>query len=167
MLPIYRWSKNKPSDTKSIPETIINNNVLRNFTATATPVYVQHNVEFFVDSLKLTDWRDMKIDFSTGMYRTAIKTSYFSDDSEGGISSEEKVEHDYKVCRFIYSHKVFSDFHKVIISATRKSWRLLPLIYVQHCFDSENKKSVVIKLERGEKSRKKPNIFHLKSIRRT
>ena len=58
--------------------------------ATSTPVYVQHNVEFFVDSLKLADWRDMKIDFSTGMYRTAIKTSYFSDDSEGGISSEKR-----------------------------------------------------------------------------
>ena len=89
MLPIYRSSKHKPSDTKSIAETIINNNVSCNFIVTATPVYVQHNAEFFVDSLKLGDWRDIRNDFSTGMYRAATKASYFSDDGKGSISSAE------------------------------------------------------------------------------
>ena len=82
MLPIYRSSKNKPSGTKSIAETITNNNVPCNFIANATPVYVQHNVDFFVDSLKLGDWRDIKNDSSIGMYRTATKTSYFSNNNE-------------------------------------------------------------------------------------
>ena len=68
------------------------------------------------------------------MYRTAKKASYFSNDSEGSINSAKKLEHDYNVCRFVYSHKVFSDFHKVIISATRNSGKILTLIYMQYYF---------------------------------
>ena len=45
------------------------------------------------------------------------KKNYFGDDTEGSISSAEKVEHDCKVCTFRYSHKVFPDFQKIIISA--------------------------------------------------
>ena len=70
------------------------------------------------------------------MYRIATKTSYFSDDSEGSLGSAEKVELDYKVCSFIYSHKALSDYHKVTISANRKFGRMLPLIHVQDYFDN-------------------------------
>ena len=139
----------KPSDTKIIAET--NKQQCPVQFHTATPVYVQNNVKSFVDSLKLGNWRGIRNDFSTGMYRTSTKTSYFTDHSEESISSAEKVEHDYKICSFIYNHKVSSDFHKVIISATQKSRRKQPLIYAQYYFEGNEHEISCDDTRRGQK----------------
>lgn len=102
-----------------------------------TPVYVQHNVEFVVDTTKLGDWRDVKVDLIPDMKRKATKQFYYVTDIDGELRSANQFEsHEYKVTRFVYSHGQTGDFHKVIITVTEGNDGMNPLVYIKYYFDS-------------------------------
>ena len=104
--------------------------------STSTPVYVKNNVEFLVNTNCLGNWRDVKTDMIIDMVRSETKTFYF-EDLDDQLNSSSVDLHDYKVTRYVYAHKKYPDFHKVILSVTRSSGEQLPLFYVQYYFEGE------------------------------
>ena len=134
LLPVYASGRDVSRETKSVVSLIVEGETPVPLIATATPVYVYHNVEFIVDSSKLGDWRDLKNDLIPGMTRSATKTFYFMhiDDQ---FESCKAGDHDYKVTRFIYAHKDHPDFHKVMIVVSGKDGAMYPHVYIQYYFD--------------------------------
>jgi len=103
--------------------------------STRTPVYVDRNLEFIVDTSRLLHWRDVQLDLS-GFSRTKTKSLYYSStlDTFTDISSN----YDVLVTRFIFIHRIHKNFHKVIVSLTRKGEKHPEkLFYVQDYFDGE------------------------------
>ena len=117
LLPIVSSGKEEPPTTKDIVSMIISGDIPLEQISTATPVYVQNNVEFIVDTSRLADWRDVKYDGMAGMSRNVTKKYLYSlVNNKLELALED--EHQYKATRFVYSHKKYSDFHKIIITVT-------------------------------------------------
>ena len=70
------------------------------------------------------------------MSRTATKTFYYNAFDQV-LKLSNKQSFDYKVTRYIYTHKKYSDFHKVIVSVSKTDNEPLPLFFVQYYFDDK------------------------------
>ena len=60
LFPIYNEQRKQPCEAKSTAELIIWGQIPTELIASATPVYVKNNVEFFVNTNYLGHWRDIK-----------------------------------------------------------------------------------------------------------
>ena len=138
-LPIYGSGKTTPSPTKEIVQLIIGETWPDNV-CTATPVYVDRSVEFFVDTSKLIDWKDIRTDMVGGLTRSGTKSFYYEYLDCKTVCDVvivgTKESHDLEVKRYTYIHKSHPDFHKVIIAVWKKGCKMpFPLFYVQYYFE--------------------------------
>ena len=135
-LPVFAKGNGTPSSTKDVVEILLN--ILdRSVVCSATPVYVRHNVEFIVDTNKLDDWKDIRTDMNACLTRSGTKTLFFKEE-DGKISQSSAEKCSHIISRYIYSHRIDKDFHKVIISVRcNQNNVLLPLFYVQYYFDGK------------------------------
>ena len=105
-----------------------------NDVCTKTPIYIDKNVEFLVDTSCLLHWRDVQIDMS-GFKRTKTKKNYYNSKLKS-FSSDNSEYHDIIFTRFVYSHSSHKDFHKVIVSLTKVGDDSpQQLFYIQYYFD--------------------------------
>ena len=134
-LPVYSENKDHASETYATATILISDNVPDDKIATATPLYVRHNVEFIIDTKHLGDWRDAKDDNIVGMTRSSTK-SFYSMNLDDELQSASKDEFDYKITRYTYYLKEDTDFHKVIITVSDHNNIMHPLVYIQYYFDN-------------------------------
>lgn len=135
LLPVIEYGNNVP---KHITKVIVSGDLPGEILVSSTPQYVEHNAAFLVDTSYLANWRDLKTHLN--MKRCAKKTYYFQKiiDQLTGYSSETYM---YKATWFIYAHKDYADFHKIIVAVNRFDGGYLPLVYVQ-CFFEGNEHEV-------------------------
>ena len=53
------------------------------------------------------------------------------------LDTASKDSYDFKITRFICTHKINKDFHKTIILVTHREDAKLPLIFIQSYFDGK------------------------------
>ena len=171
--PIFRKGKTTPSETDEVVnllrDTSIDNHPL---VCTATPVYVDKNVEFLVNSNKLLHWRDVKCDMDSGLTRTKTKVVRYTITENGyERTSSNNKEFLFEARRYIYRHRTHDDFHKVIIGIWQPDNELPePLFYIQYYFDRDEHEIEFSRLHGNSKVNNrcvKPTNFSLReSIRK-
>ena len=137
-LPMFSKGNDTPMRSKVIASLIISDEINKDKIAFAPPVYVEHNVSFMIDSSSLGDHRDLKMDLTAGMTKNKTKFLFFTKDPMdiSGLKASGSKWYDYKVTRYIYSHKIHKDFHKVVITVNDTE-KLLPLVFIQFYFDED------------------------------
>ena len=133
-MPIYGKNKKEPISTSFAVELILGD-VPENILCSATPVYVDKNREFLVNTSNFPHWKDIRADTIPKMKRSGTKTVYYNRNNNT-LFSTKNASHTHEVKRFIYKHDDCSEFHKVIIGV----WQFgeskpLPYFYVQYYFE--------------------------------
>ena len=77
-------------------------------------------------------WRGLKTDKRTE--KSKAKPFYFTMNDEH-LDTASKDSYDFKITRFVCTHKINKDFHKTIILVTHREDAKLPLIFIQSYFD--------------------------------
>ena len=152
-LPIYAKGRSQPCSTMNIAELLVNG-VKPELICTNTPIYVKNNVEFIVDTNALNDWRDIRTDLNCGLQRSGTKSFHY-EFSEGKAYNAEKINCTHVATRYLYVHKIHSDFHKVIVNVKHlESGKILPLFYIQYYFD-DGEHQIDFEFQRAGRSSKK------------
>eukprot|EP00112_Aurelia_sp_Birch-Aquarium-sp1_P016585 Seg3779.2 transcript_id=Seg3779.2/GoldUCD/mRNA.D3Y31 product="hypothetical protein" protein_id=Seg3779.2/GoldUCD/D3Y31 len=119
--PVYRKGDRSPCGTKDISSLIITGNVPINKICTVNPVFINHNVTFFVDGTKLSHWKDCLSDILGKWKHTKTKAFHYRCENERN-GKLEPISQDafgspetYHSQRFIYQHKEASDFHRIVM----------------------------------------------------
>ena len=127
-----------------------------------------------VDTSALGDPRDVMVDMIVDLKRTKTKTFYFNMENEM-LEKTDIVSYDYKICRYIYRHTIYKDFHKIIIAVTDKNGTRLALVFIQYYFDdkehsvetddNKGKRKTFFSVKKGMKDlsaegKKPKDVFH-------
>ena len=88
-VPIWKKGIEFPLSTKEIGLILINNAVPVNKVCSSTPLYVNKNACFIVDTSNFSDWRDVKQDLLPGLVKNMTEKHYFRYEDED-LSASDK-----------------------------------------------------------------------------
>ena len=133
--PVFDCGRSNPITTKEAV-IILKSDIKSSSICNKTPVYIKNNVSFIVNAEALSHWKDIRTDMISGFIESETKTLYFDECNDELVSSSCSF-HSLMSKRFIYNHKVYHDFHKIIICIWNQDLNEpLSNFYVQYYFDN-------------------------------
>ena len=133
--PVFDSGRSNPITTKEAI-IILKSDIKSSSICNKTPVYIKNNVSFIVNAEALSHWKDIRTDMISGFIESETKTLYFDECNDELVSSSCSF-HSLMSKRFIYNHKVYHDFHKIIICIWNQDLNEpLSNFYVQYYFDN-------------------------------
>ena len=133
--PVFDSGRSNPITTKEAI-IILKSDIKSSSICNKTPVYIKNNVSFIVNAEALSHWKDIRTDMISGFIESETKTLYFDECNDELVSSSCSF-HSLMSKRLIYNHKVYHDFHKIIICIWNQDLNEpLSNFYVQYYFDN-------------------------------
>ena len=133
--PVFDSGRSNPITTKEAV-IILKSDIKSSSICNKTPAYIKNNVSFIVNAEKLSHWKDIRTDMISRFIGSGTKTLYFDECNDELVSSSCSF-HSLMPKRIIYNHKVYHDFHKIIICIWDQDLNEpLSNFYVQYYFDN-------------------------------
>ena len=96
--PIFRSGAGKPKNTKDIATILQHPPFLK--VCKCTPIYVDKNLEFIIDTSHLLHWKDEGLDMISGLVRCGTKTILLAGDGND-LEQVKGTNYDYRCIRYI------------------------------------------------------------------